>query len=258
MTSKEVHMRNRSIFTILIFFLLFTTRVETVKAGEVQKIPIVLYHYVDTVKNSRDQLRKNLTITPLLFDQQLTSLRQHGYQSHFVRDIPDLLAGEKLPEKPLVLTFDDGYEDFYTQAFPLLKSHGMKATLYVVSDFIGKPGYLNAREIRELEDSGLVEIGAHTLNHVWLKSAPDDIARMEIIQSKRQLEKLLNTQITTFAYPYGMFSDEVLRHVENAGFTAAVSVIPGTIQSEDNLFFLSRIRAGLLPACCAAGILEKL
>lgn len=210
------------------------------------KIPIIMYHYVEYVKDTKDIIRKKLSITPLLFEQHLQALKDARYETYFVKDVPQILDGTiRYSTQSAILSFDDGYEDFYTDVFPLLKKYNMRATLYIITNYIGKKGFLSEAQIRELIDSDLVEIGSHTQDHVYLKVSPKDYADEQIRDSKKMLEETFNMKIKTFAYPYGAFNEYALGAVQQAGYTAAVSVIPGELQSKDNLFFLSRIRPEL-------------
>ncbi len=223
------------------------------------KLPIIMFHYVEYVKDVNDYIRKRLTIDPYTFEQQLISLRDNSYKTYFVKEIPDIFA-KKVPYTPksTVLTFDDGYEDFYTDVFPLLKKYQMKATLYIISDFVGRYEFLKADQIKELATSGLVEIGAHTLDHVYLKSISPVIAQEQIIKSKKDLEKMLGIEIKTFAYPYGAFEEETLDLVKEASYSAAVSVISGSYYTPTNIFYLPRIRAGMVASGSMAQILESM
>ena len=221
------------------------------------KIPIIMYHYVEYVNNINDIIRKKLDISPDSFEGVLKTLYTADYKTYFVKDIPDILD-EKIVSSPknIVLTFDDGYEDFYSVVFPLLKKYQMKATNYVIYDYIGRKGFLTENEIKELISSGLVEIGSHTLDHVYLKSLPEMAARKQIFDSKKLFEDRFNIKIKTFAYPYGAFNKYTLDLVKQAGYSAAVSVIPGAYQSKDNQFYLSRIRPGMFTAQTVIKVLE--
>jgi len=141
---------------------------------------------------------------------------------------------------------DDGYEDFYTDAFPLLKKYNIKSTIYVVNNFIGKKNYMTESQIREILESNLVELGSHSIKHQKLTLMPIAAARKEITDSKEKLEKRFNVKIETFAYPYGTSSPELIDMVKEASYSAAVSVVKGIDQSNGNLFFLSRVRAGAI------------
>ena len=144
----------------------------------------------------------------------------------------------------MALTFDDGYQDFYTNAFPLLKKYKMKATLYIIINKLDKPGYLTKAELKELAESGLVEIGSHTFNHPDLRALKAKNAKFEIASSKIELEKRLGQLIPTFAYPFGYYAGEQLAIVKAIGYEAAVSVNPGSRHSTQDLFALKRIRPG--------------
>lgn len=236
------------------------TSIQTHESNQVKnlRLPIIMYHYVEYIKDINDIIRKRLDIVPDVFDKELRTLTSTGYTSYFVRDVPKLLHGDKpFSEKSVILTFDDGYEDFYTYAFPLLKKYNAKATIYIMYNFIGRKGYLNAKEIQEIIDSGLVEIGSHTLDHAYLKNSSPVVAKKEIFDNKKRLEDYFGIEVSTFAYPYGAFTKDTLSLVKEASYSAAVSVIPGITQSEDNLYFLSRIRAGLLGGANIVRVLER-
>jgi peptidoglycan/xylan/chitin deacetylase (PgdA/CDA1 family) len=211
-------------------------------------IPIIMYHYVEYIKDPKDINRIKLTISPTTFESQLNFLRQFGYQTYFARDIPDIIGGKIVydPSRSIVLTFDDGYDDFYTVVYPLLKKYRIRATVYVITDFVGRKGFLTNKQIVEMSKSNLIEIGAHTLDHLCLKSIDPKSAEKQIIGSKAYLEKLIGMDVVSFAYPYGAFNVKTIETVKKSGFTSATSVIPGVIQGDSNLFYLSRLRTGYL------------
>jgi len=208
------------------------------------KLSILMYHYIEYSPEEADLVRQRLTIDPTIFKKQLVTLKQAGYQTYFVRQLTDILSGKLQPAKQsVILTFDDGYKDFYTIVFPLLKKYQFKATVFIIYDTIGGQAYLSSSQIEELAASGLVEIGSHTLDHVYLSKMPLSLADKQIVQSKLELEKKFKIKVSSFAYPYGAFSAETVKLVEQAGYSCAVSVIAGDWQSEQNLFYLYRLRA---------------
>ena len=111
-----------------------------------------------------------------------------------------------MPKCSLALTFDDGYEDFYTDAYPLLKKYNLKGTLYVIINRLDTPGYVTKGQVKEMADSGLVEIGSHTFNHPDLRTKRLKDAIFEIKYSRRELKKISGRDVPTFAYPYGYFN----------------------------------------------------
>ena len=222
------------------------------------KIPIIMYHYVEYVKDIEDLIKKRLDISPDLFEGHLKALKEASYKTYFVKEIPDILEGKiEYSSRSAVLTFDDGYEDFYTDVFPLLKKYQMKATVYIIVNFIGRRGFMNEKEIKEVLDSGLVELGSHTFDHLYLKFTPETVARKQIFESKKVLEEKFNVKIETFAYPYGAFSEKTIDLVKEAGYRAAVSVIPSMIQSKENLFYLSRVRPGIFTPKTMIRVIES-
>lgn len=210
------------------------------------KIPIIMFHYVEFVQDVNDLIRRQLDINPYLFEGQLKALHDVNFDTYFVRDVPDILNGniDYNASRSAVLTFDDGYEDFYRDAFPILKKYQMKATIYIIYDYIGRRGFLSVNEIRELINSGLVEVGSHTFDHIYLSKIASDEARRQIVDSKKAFEERFGIDIKTLAYPYGAFDQQAIDLTKEASYSAAVSVIPGSIQSNNNLFYLYRIRAG--------------
>lgn len=232
-------------------------RIATVSANTV-RIPMVMYHYIEFVDRDKDSAKANLATSPYILEKQVASLAAANYNFLFVKEIPEMLAQKSpVPPRPVVLTFDDGYEDFYFNALPILKKYHARGTLYVMANFINRPGYLSLEELQAIRDSGVVEIASHTLDHTYLKEIKTEVVKKEIQESKTKLESLLGIGIFSFAYPWGAFSKDTLMMVRAAGYTSAVSVIPGVNQSQENQFYLFRIRpgylAGLNPAQSLAG-----
>jgi len=172
------------------------------KSATSVKLPIIMYHYIEYA-DPNDPGRVKLSVSPSIFEAQLKAIQKAGYQTVFSRDIPNLISHSSLVKMPIVLTFDDGYEDFYYQAFPILKKYQMRVTMYIVNNFIGRKGYMNESEIKEILTSGLIELGAHTLDHAYLKGLKDDLAWKEIYDSKILLEQRFGVSVSSFAYPYG-------------------------------------------------------
>lgn len=224
------------------------------------KIPIIMYHYVEYVQDINDFIRKRLDISPAVFEKELEALKEARFETYFVRDIPDILRGKKYYARnhSIVLTFDDGYEDFYEVVFPLLKKYNVRGTVYVINDFVGRKGFLTREQIVEMSHSGLVEIGAHTMDHAYLKNMARQNAKLQIMESKKELEEWTGMKVDTFAYPYGAFGEESVELVKEASFSAAVSVVFGSFQSSDNLFYLYRIRPGMFTSSTIIKYLEDL
>lgn len=207
--------------------------------------PILVYHYVEYVADEKDTIRKSLNIPPYIFTKQIETLKNAGYAFVTASDLMDILDGKiKLPQKPIVLSFDDGYRDFYTDVFPILKKYNIKAVAYVVLGFLDKPNYLFTKQLKEIAKSRLVEIGAHTVHHLALRGLNPSLARSELIDGKRGLEKLINTPVVSFAYPDGSFDDQIIKMVQEAGYKSAAITRHGLEVNHDNKYSLYRIHPG--------------
>lgn len=209
------------------------------------RVPILMYHYIEYVTDTRDTIRQSLDIRPITFEDQLKTLINANYTFLTASEFADILAGKRnMPTNPILLTFDDGYRDFYTDAYPLLKKYHVNATAYIISGVLDKPNYMFNWQVREIASDGLVEIAAHTVHHLWLKGLPPAKVQEEIFGSKAQLEKLIGKPVVSFAYPYGAFDSGTIALVQQAGFTSAVSTLPGITQGQENKFYLFRLRPG--------------
>ncbi len=209
------------------------------------RVPILMYHYVEIVKDPKDTIREGLDILPKTMDAQIATFLSHGYTPIFMSDLAAYLDGKgTLPDKPIVFTFDDGYRDFYTDAYPILQKYHVKATSYVVPGFLDKPNYMTKQEVMDIASSGLVEVAAHTVHHVSLKGISPQLLHAEIYGSKTQLEHLIGKPVIDFAYPYGSYDSAAVIAVSAAGFRTATTTRPGIIQSPDYRFTLLRLRPG--------------
>ena len=221
-------------------------------------VPVLMYHYVEHVKDRGDTIRISLNTLPETLDRQIQTLTQAGFTFITPKDLADILDGiEQLPEKPIILSFDDGYKDFYTDAFPILKKHGVRSVQYVVSGFLDRPNYLTSDQLQEIAKSGLVEIGSHTEHHLALASVSSTVAKREIDNSRVQLEQQLGLPITAFAYPYGSFKLDTLQLVKQAGFRTAMSTIPGSQIGNEVRFFIHRLRPGAASGPALLSLVEK-
>jgi peptidoglycan/xylan/chitin deacetylase (PgdA/CDA1 family) len=185
--------------------------------------PILMYHYIRAVDQAGDPLGYELSVTPGEFERQIAWLAEQGYRGVRMDTLTRCLSGEAVcPPKPIALTFDDGYEDAFTAALPVLQRYGMSATFYIVSGFVGQPGYMNWEQLGALRDAGM-EIGAHTVNHYDLRSLDWATADYEIAQSKADLEQRLGLAVTSFCYPTGLYDGRIEGQVRAAGFANATT-----------------------------------
>lgn len=211
-------------------------------SGPVAHVPILMYHYIRNNPRSWDRLGFNLSVPPEVFGRQLDLLRMAGFHTISMGQLMDAIEhGAPLPSHPVVLTFDDGYEDFASAAMPLLLAHHFTATDYVVSGFVGRQGYMSSAQVRAAHAAGMT-IGAHTIHHVDLTRLPTWLAQEEISQSRHDLEQLIGAPVTDFAYPSGRFDSAVLALTVAAGYRDAVTTIEGDWEDLGHRVLLPRVR----------------
>ena len=221
-----------------------------------ERLPILMYHYIEAP--TATTTLPGLYLNPSLFASQLQVISQNHYHTVFMSAVAESLrSGQALAKGSVALSFDDGYEDFYTNAFSLLKKYQAKATIYIIINRLGQPGYLTKEQIKEMADSGLVEIGSHTFNHPDLRKLKDKDAYFEINASRRILRELSGQPVLTFAYPFGDYKPSFFPIASSTGYLAAVSVNPGSLQKADNLWLLPRLRPDNLSGPAFARWLKK-
>ncbi|MGC8880032.1 MAG: polysaccharide deacetylase family protein [Anaerolineae bacterium] len=207
-------------------------------------VPILMYHYISAPPRDADRYRRDLSVTPEEFEAHLAWLRSHGYQSITLHALVfHLMAGWPLPEKPIVLTFDDGYRDHYTNAFPLLQKYGYVGTFFLVTRPIddGDPNYLTWEMVAEMHRAGM-SMQPHGYRHFDLKGKPTDFLVYEIMGAKEAIEARTGEITRFFCYPSGSYDRQTIRVLESAGFWAAVTTLPGRHQTTETLFELERLR----------------
>lgn len=203
-------------------------------------IPVLVYHRIDTAPPDSSDVYKSLTIEPEWFEKHLQYLQEHEFTAIHFSDVSEYFkTGKPLPARSVMINFDDGYKDFYTNALPLLKKYKMTGTLFMVSDYIGYGAYVNLEQLKEARDAG-IEIGAHSVTHAKLTKVSN--AREEITKSKKVLEEKLGITVTAFAFPYGLYNDEIEQIVRESGYTTGRSFTTGDGISAENLFHLPVVR----------------
>ncbi|MEA3327010.1 MAG: polysaccharide deacetylase family protein [Chloroflexota bacterium] len=205
------------------------------EAGKIDA-PILLYHQVE---NEVSTNRYQVSIPD--FRAQMAALQDMGFTvitiSHFLEA---LLDGSELPEKPIVITFDDGHESVYMHAFPIMQEFGYPGVFYIVANRINDvPEFLNVAELKEMIAAGW-EIGSHSYTHADL-TKDHSIAAKEIGQSKSDLEAALSTSILTFAYPYGTIDRFTAQKVSDYNYRAGMGLGKAKTHTWNTLFYLDRI-----------------
>lgn len=218
-----------------------TLRPQPASAGG-WRVPVLMYHRVDTSLASHDPITVGLTVMAPAFEAQLRALRAAGYQSTTLDALCDALVNHTaVPPRRVVLTFDDGYRDNYTVAFPLLRKYGFAATFFVVTSTVGTPDHLTVPQIREMARAGMA-IESHGVHHVDFSRLPAAVARGELARSRATIGGWAGRPVRFFAYPAGRYSPALERLLRDLGYRGAVTEVPGFVGPASDPFALERIR----------------
>lgn len=180
----------------------------------------LMYHHIGNLDNPQEE-QFPFTVSPKMLERQILFLKSEGYTLISLADLARAKkTGKTSIQKPVMLTFDDGYSDNYTFLFPLLKKYNIPAVIFLVTDKIGTPDYLTWEQIREMQSSRLVEFGSHTATHRRLRSLTNEEISEELVSSKKILEEKLSVPVTAFCYPFGAggFDKRVRPLVFQAGY----------------------------------------
>lgn len=209
------------------------------------KVPVILFHYVRNIAPYPDKLGWSLSVPPSTFQEQMEYLVKENYTTITPNDLYQYLQyGTPLPKKPIILTFDDGYLDFFEEVFPLLRDLQLKATNFITTSFIGRENYLDWYHLNYLVSSGRVFIGNHSQTHANLAEIPSEQLEQEISVSKTDLEESLDTEINCLAYPNGNYNDNVLSILKENKFKIAFTTENGNLHKTTELLKLPRIKIG--------------
>jgi len=184
---------------------------------------ILCYHHIG------NETKSYMSVSCSNFKLQMKFLADQGFQTV---SLSDLVSGTA-KQGSIVLTFDDGYVDNYENAYPIMKDFGFRGAIFCIAKKIGKPGYLNTEQMKEMVQSGF-EFGSHTSTHPELPLLTHEEKKREILGSKNQLEQEIGVDINFFCYPKGLYDQEVLTLVEEARYQGACSNAPGTNTTTGN------------------------
>jgi peptidoglycan/xylan/chitin deacetylase (PgdA/CDA1 family) len=196
-----------------------------------------MYHGITS--NPKARIGRFL-IETRLFAEQMDYLHKQNYQAITVSQLADHLLSAQIPERVVVITFDDAYDNFYNEAFPILARYGFPATLYVPTAYVGNPGTMSWEQLQEVCDQG-IELGTHSHSHKKLDSLSPARAYDEIVSCKAIMQQRLNREISSIAYPYGYYSTRVRQLVIEAGYTSACAVRYTMCKLNSDRYLLPRL-----------------
>ncbi|MBI4972832.1 MAG: polysaccharide deacetylase family protein [Candidatus Omnitrophica bacterium] len=229
--------RLKIIFGIILAVILFFT-------GYLRRqyvVPIVMYHLVNPEENPFIQ---RMIVSPETFQRQMHFLKEKHYNVVTLESLVSLIKEQKnISPRTIAITFDDGYKDNYTHAFPILKKYNFPATIFIIVNEVARADRLSWDEIRQMQSSGLISFGSHTLGPEPLTDIKSlEEVKKQIFDSKKILEEKLGTPITMFSYPAGRFNRQIRQLVIDAGYALAVTTSPGKEYPDNDVFALKRIR----------------
>jgi peptidoglycan/xylan/chitin deacetylase (PgdA/CDA1 family) len=203
-----------------------------------------MYHHIAKPPRRADAVRRDLSVAPQAFREQLHYLSQAGYETITLGDLAlHLTIGTPLPTKPIILTFDDGYVDAYTHAFRLLQEYGFTGTFFLTTAPMDdlNPEWLTWTQVEEMHAAGM-EFEPHTFNHPDLRKRDFDFLVFQILAPKEAIEARTGETCRFFAYPSGRYDDFVIDVLRSANFWGAVLVEQGATHTAEDLFTLNRVR----------------
>ena len=229
-------------------------------ASAITRFPVLMYHYISAPPNKFDTARLNLSVEPALFDQQMQWLSTHGYTTITAdQAVAALVSGAGLPAHAVLLTFDDGYTDAYTNAYATLHKYHLVGTFFVVTDWVdqGRSGYLSWENVREMNANGM-SIGGHSLTHETLTGPDTKWLSAEINNSLVDIQKQIGRAPAVFAYPYGSYDHNTLDVIKSSMAHLAFTTTSRAASSAENPYAEPRIRVnGGTTAASLAALLHS-
>lgn len=208
------------------------------------RVPIFMYHYVSELPPNPDIYRRDLTLAPEKFEAQLQYMAAEGYHTITLTDLYlHLKQGYPLPEKPVALTFDDGYRDAYEVVFPLLLDYGFTGTFFVLATpaHFEWEGYMTWAQMKEMSDAGM-DIQSHGRDHVDLSGRSYDYLIYQIVGIQEAIQYHTGKLPRFFCYPSGRYDANVIAVLKSAGYWGAATTTWGRTHTRDNLFEMQRLR----------------
>lgn len=205
----------------------------------IYRLPVLMYHSIDYTSDKNDRM----TVSPEVFARQMGYLHDKGYNViPLEKAVWYIETKTRPPSKTVAVTIDDGYENNYTYAWPALKKYDIPATIFVIVGLVGKEGFMEWPEIKELADSGIIDIESHTISHLWLTGLDDISLKYELVESKRILEGHLGKDIKFLCYPMGGYDERVKKAVRDAGYKAAFATKPTMLAPGHDIYEIKRVR----------------
>ena len=200
------------------------------------RIPILMYHSISDADPNN-----SLLVPPSMFEEQMAWLEANEFTAMNLDEALEAMETGKVPKRPVVITFDDGYSDNYTSAFPSLKNHGLKATFFVITDGVDNGYYMSSDMLKEMQSAGM-SIENHTANHLELDKLSREDAYDAIKRGQDFLRNNIGSDANYLCYPVGKYNDETIEIQQELGIKAATTTQGGISSVGDGLYQLKRVR----------------
>ena len=224
------------LFVILVLFISWRYANSGEKISANNEVPVLSYHNVQT----NPKKPSAYFISSIAFEKQIKHLKENGYHTVLPDDIYNhYTKGSKLPEKPIMLSFDDTRKEHFKIVAPILEKYGYKGTFFIMTVAIGKKNYMTTSDIKMLSDNGHC-IGHHTYDHQDLRKLPVKEWNTQIDKPKKKLEEIIGKEVQYLAYPFGLCNDYALTELKKRNFKAAFQ-LSGKQDKSDPLFTIRRI-----------------
>lgn len=208
-----------SFFIFYSFFFIFPSA----SLAAAKSVPILMYHYIRDCNCPKDKSGMTLSVSPSSFAEQMGYLSTHGYTPITLDTLAAIYANQaQAPTKPVIITFDDGYSDFYSNAYPILKKYNFHSVSFIPTGLVGTGGYMSWDNIKELQKSGLVSFEAHTISHAYLPKLSYQQMVKELQDSKHTLQNQIGTVVNFVAYPYGASNGTVIKATQSLGYVGGI------------------------------------
>lgn len=217
------------------------------------RIPILMYHSI-----CNDDPNNSLMIPTEMFAEQMEWLRENDFTAMSMDEVIEAMNTGKVPKRPVLITFDDGYADNYINAFPELKNNNLKGTFFIISDTITEEGgyYMSTSMLKEMKEAGM-EIENHTANHLELNNLSREDAIDSIKRGQEFLRSVIGSNGNYLCYPIGRYSDETIEIQKELGIKAALTTQGGISSIADGKYELKRIRISPMNIENFAGIFSE-
>lgn len=208
------------------------------------KVPILMYHYISIPPEDADKYRIDLSVAPDNFREQMAYLANNGYTTIDFEDLSRAIADKQdLPDKPVIITLDDGYRDNYENAFPVLKEFGLTATIFLPTEFIDRGGeaYMTWEMIEEMSAAGIY-FAPHTKSHIDLRGQSRDTLIWQILGSQETIAAHVGYTPRYFSYPSGRYDENTVTILKELDFWGAVTTLGGKWHGFEDRYEWTRLR----------------